>query len=94
MKIFNENGDFLGEFIEATGEVIQDTQEIVCSWFDIGIVLGIVGLIISPFWTILAIIAILIFKLIAVIIKFSLRCLWWIVKLPFVFLFCRKLPNF
>ena len=94
MKIFNENGDFIGEFTEAAEAVIENTKDTVCSWFETGIFLGIIGLFISPFWAILAIIALLIIKLITVLLKLILNCAWWIFKLPFCLIFLRRLPRF
>jgi hypothetical protein len=94
MKIFNEYGDFLGEFTEAAGGVIENTKDTVCSWFEAGIFLGIIGLFISPFWAILAIVAILILKLFVVVLKFALNCAWWVVRLPFCLLFRREIPEF
>ena len=94
MKVFNEYGDFLGEFTEAAGDVIENTKDTVCSWFDIGIIFGIIGLFISPFWAILAIVAILLLKLFIVVLKFAINCAWWIVRLPFCLLFRRELPEF
>lgn len=75
MKIFNEHGDFLGEFTEATGTVIESTKDAVCSWFDTGILLGIFGLFINPVLAILAILAILFIKLFVVVLKLALNCI-------------------
>lgn len=36
----------------------------------------------------------LIFKGILIIIEFTLRGIWWLVKLPFCLLFSHKTPNF
>lgn len=94
MKVFNENGDFLGEFTEAAEGVYKKTKDTVCSWFEVGIFAGILGLFISPVLAILAIITILIFKIFIMLLKLTLRCAWWIIKLPFCLLFSRKFPEF
>lgn len=94
MKIFNENGDFLGDFTEATGTIAEKTKDTISSCFETGMLLGIIGLFISPFWGILAIIGILLFKLISVVLKFIFDCVWWIIRVPFCLLFWRELPNF
>lgn len=94
MKIFNENGDFLGEFTDSAETVYENTKETVCSWFEIGILWGILAVIASPFWGILAIVAILLFKLFTLILKFVLNSIWWTFKLPFCLLFKRELPEF
>ena len=36
----------------------------------------------------------LIFKGILIICEFTLRGIWWLIKLPFCLLFTRKFPNF
>ena len=94
MKIFNENGDFLGDFTEAAGTVVENTKDTICLWFEAGIFLGIIGLFISPFWAILAIVGILLLKLVVVFLKLIFNCIWWIVRLPFCLLFQRELPEF
>lgn len=93
MKIFNENGDFLGEFTEAAEEVIENTKDMVYSWFEAGICLGIIGLLISPFWAILAIVTILLLKFVVEVIKFVLNCIWWTIRLPFSLIFKHEFPE-
>ena len=69
MKVFDESGNFLGEFIEATGETISTTKDIVVDAFSVSIILGILGLIFAPWLTILVIALIFIFKLFIFILK-------------------------
>lgn len=45
MKLFDENGSFVGEFIEATGEVIDQAKESVSDAFSTSLALGILGFI-------------------------------------------------
>ncbi|MBQ8399780.1 MAG: hypothetical protein IJX08_07430 [Clostridia bacterium] len=85
--MFNEQGEFLGEFTEAAEGVLKKTKTTVSSWFEIGIIFGIIGLFIAPFWTILAIVAILLFKLVFTALKFILKCVWWLAKLLFKLVF-------
>lgn len=93
MKIFDENGSFIGEFTEAAESAFEDSKETL-SWFEGGIILGIIGLFIFPFRAILAIITLLIIKLITMLLKLILNCAWWIFKLPFCLIFLRRLPQF
>lgn len=88
MEIYDKDGNFLGEFIGAEKEKIIET-------FDEGLwLLGIFFLIVSPFWTILVIVLWLIIKLIINLIKFALKVLWWIIKLPFFLIFYKEFPEF
>lgn len=48
MRLFDENGTFVGEFIEATEEMIDHTKEVVSDKFSDSIFLGILCLIIAP----------------------------------------------
>lgn len=88
MDVYDKDGNFLGEFIEAEKEKITETFDDGLWW------LGIIFLIISPFWTILVFALWLIFKLIVNIIKFALKIIWWIIRLPFCLIFYRELPSF
>lgn len=88
MKVFDEDGNFIGEFIEAEKDKITDSFDDGLWW------LGLILLIISPFWTILVIILWLIFKLIFGIIKFLFKIIWWIIRLPFCLIFYREFPEF
>lgn len=88
MKIFDEDGNYIGEFLEDTKEKIDDAFEGSWIW-------GIIFLLlIAPGWTILGIVVISIFKLIAFIIKLIFRILWWTIRLPFCLLFYREFPQF
>lgn len=90
MRLFDENGTFVGEFIEATEEMIDHTKEVVSDKFSDSIFLGILCLIIAPRWTLLALFLILLAKTI----KLILNTAWWIIKLPFSLVFKRRLPEF
>ncbi len=98
MKLFNEDGNFIGEFIEASGEavdnVVDNTKEFVSDAFSASIFLGLLGLAISPVWTIIAIIGVLVFKSIMFALKFIFNVCWWIFKLPFCLVFKRRVPEF
>lgn len=116
MKIFNEDGMCLGEFTEFVEECSEDITETasgvysaahdsVSGAFDISIFLGIIGLIVAPFWTIAAFVIIMFFKFMFRVIKLSiklvfvaaislLRCVWWLIKLPFSLIFDGTCPEF
>ena len=88
MKVFDEDGNYLGEFIDGTKEKVEDA-------FDSSWIWGIIFLlIIAPGWTILGIILISIFKLIKAIIRLVFKTIWWIFRLPFCLIFRRKFPEF
>lgn len=88
MKLYDENGSFVGDFIAAEKEKISETFDDGLWW------LGIVFLIISPFWTIFVIVLWLILKGIIKLIAFILRCVWWIIRLPFYLYLYGELPEF
>lgn len=94
MKLFDENGSFVGEFIEASGEVIDKTKETVSDAFSSSLALGILGFMIAPWWTLFAIVVIFVFKLLIAIIKLSLRIAWWLIRLPFTLIFKKEFPSF
>ena len=95
MKIFDENGNYLGEFFEDTKEKVEDAFE--GSWL-----FGIIFLFfIAPWWTlfglvvwgickILKFVIVLLFKLAVLF----LRCLWWLIRLPFCLIFLHEKPKF
>ena len=95
MKVFDEDGNYLGEFFENTREKVGDAFE--TSW-----ILGIIVLlIIAPGWTLLGVILWGIFKtikcilvLLAKLFMLLLRCLWWLIRLPVYAFFYRELPEF
>lgn len=89
MKVFDENGNFLGEFFEAEKEKI-DNQFDDGSW-----ILGIILLLfLFPVKTIIVLVSIFFFYIIASIIKFVLKVIWWIIRLPFCLIFYREIPSF
>ena len=87
MKLFDEDGNYIGEFIEKTEETVDSAFKI--SWL-----LGIICFLISPVWTIIVILICSIIKLFFKLIVLILRVIWWIIKLPFCLIFFRKLPIF
>lgn len=95
MKIFDENGNYLGEFIEDTKEKVEDAFEESWLW-------GIVFLlIVAPGWTLLGLIVWGLFKILKFVMVLLykllilfLRCLWWILRLPFCLVFHHKTPKF
>lgn len=95
MKVFDENGNYLGEFIADTKEKVENAFEV--SWF-----WGLIFLlIIAPGWTLLGLVLWGLFKLIKLIVVllfklliFLLRCLWWMIRLPFYMVFRHKTPIF
>lgn len=88
MKLFDENGNYLGEFIEETKEKVEDA-------FDDSWIWGVVFfLLIAPGWTILGIVLILLFKITCIIIKLVWGLTFWFAKLPFCLFFKHTLPRF
>lgn len=101
MKLYDEFGNYVGEFIENTKEQVSDS-------FDISFGTGclvILGILAFKFpWLILVIIVWLLFKLLWIILKFVFRTLWWclgltalsiwwILRLPFTLIFQHKFPD-
>jgi len=88
MKVFDEDGNYLGEFIEDTKEKVEDAFEGSWIW-------GVIFLLfIAPGWTILGIVVILLFKLISGIIKLAFKMVWWLIRLPFCLVFRREFQEF
>lgn len=93
--VFDEDGNLIGHFLKSTKEGVSDAFGISWVW-------GIIFLlIIAPGWTLLGLLLFLlvklvkfIFWLIANIIKFVLRCIWWLLRLPFYLIFYRDVPEF
>ena len=88
MRIFDEDGNYLGDFIGDTKEKVEDAFEGSWLW---GIV---VLLFIAPGWTIFGIIVILLFKLISFIIMLVIKFVWWLVRLPFCLVLQKRFPDF
>ena len=95
MKIFDEDGKYLGEFIENTKEKAEDAFAESWIW-------GIVFLlIIAPGWALIALAFWALLKLIKIVgvLVFNffvllLRCLWWVIRLPFYLVFRHETPMF
>ena len=95
MKLFDEDGNYVGEFFEDTKEKVEDAFEASWIW-------GIVFLlIIAPGWTLagLTLFGIIkLFKLLIILLYklllLFLRCLWWLIRLPFYSIFQHELPEF
>ena len=88
MKVYDEDGNFIGDFISAEKEKIEETFD--GGWWFLGIIL----LIASPFWTIFVVILWLILKGIINLIKFALRCIGWIIRTPFCLWRYGEFPEF
>ena len=88
MKLYDDAGNFVGDFISAEKERIEETFD--GGWWFLGIIL----LIASPFWTIFVIVLWLMLKGIIKLIAFILRCIWWIIRLPFCLCLYGEIPEF
>lgn len=88
MKLFDENGNHIGEIFEDTKEKVETAFEWSWWW-------GIIFLLfIAPGWTILGVLLFLIFKIIIGIFKFVFKIVWWGIRLPFSLIFRRVFPRF
>lgn len=88
MKVFDEDGNYLGEFFEGTKEKVGDAFEVSWVW-------GIVVLFfIAPWWTLLGLAIYLNIKVISLVIKYAFKIIWWLVRLPFCLIFNKELPEF
>ncbi len=97
MKLFDENGDeYEGKiFYDEDGNKLdmgffEKTKEDITEAFSTSWLLGILLLIFAPVWGIVYILFILLFKFLVLIIK----CLWWLIKLPFCLILKKGLPKF
>ena len=95
MKLFDEDGNYIGEFFAATKEKVEDSFE--DSWIWGLFVLLIIapgwllfGLIIWGIFKILKLIVGLLFKLLLLLV----RCIWWLVRLPICLIFYHEFPKF
>lgn len=88
MKLYDEDGNYVGEFLESTKEKVENAFEGSWIW-------GIVFLLfIAPGWTVLGLIVIGLFKLIKFIVVLVLKIMWWTIRLPFVLIFRHEFPEF
>ncbi len=94
MKVYDESGNFLGDFLEASNQAISGAKEAVCDMADVSLVLGIIGLICAPGITLAIICGLFIFHLFIGIIKLALKTIWWLIRLPFTLIFIQCLPKF
>ena len=91
MKIFDEDGNFIGEFISDSVEQAKDSYDDsgVSGCLFVSLLLSIKFpfiLVLIIFWYFL--------KLMWVIFKFFLRIFWWIIRLPFTLIFRGEFPEF
>lgn len=88
MRLFDEDGNYVGEFISNTKEKVEEAFEGSWLW-------GIVFLLfIAPGWTILGLVVIGLFKLIKFVVVLVFRTIWWIIRLPFCLIFHHEFPEF
>lgn len=105
MKIFDESGNYLGEFIEdKTDEIKENVKDSFDISFSSGCLMLLSVFAIQFPWLIIVIIGWLLLKLIWNIMKFIFRTLWWclglilltiwwILRLPFTLVFYHELPD-
>lgn len=87
MKLYDENGNFVGEFIKNTTENVGEAFSV--SW-----ALGLLLLFISPIWGIVVISLWFIFKMIFKLIVFVLKLIWWVIRVPFCLISRQEWPRF
>lgn len=87
MKIFDEDGNFLGEFIEDSKDKISDS-------FDDSVGNGCVTFLYMILLIIIVAIIWYILKGIFILCKFLLRIIWWLVRVPFCLIFRKEWPEF
>ena len=109
MDLFDNNGNLLGEGKEIfdsegnlIGHFLESAKHGVDSAFEVSWIWGLIFLlIVAPGWTLLGIILFLIIKLIRFIfwilisiLKIALRCVWWLIRLPYYRIFKHNFPRF
>ena len=87
MKIFDESGNFLGEFIEDSKDKISDS-------FDDSVGIGFATLLYMILLIILVVVAWFILKGIYMMCKLFLRTMWWFVRIPFFLILKKEWPQF
>lgn len=93
MKLYDENGDYVGEFVKNSISDVKDSA--IESINDGSLGWGLILLlIIFPGWTILCVTIYLIIKFIWAILKLSFCILFWLIRLPFKLIFWREFPKF
>lgn len=93
MKLFDEDGNYVGELIKDSIEEVKDNA--MDSFDDGSWILGLVLLlIVFPGWTILGGVIYLIIKIIWWIFRILINSLWWLIRLPFTLIFKGEFPEF
>lgn len=87
MKVFDKDGNFLGEFIEDSKDKISDS-------FDESVGNGCITFLYMILIIVIVAIVWYIFKGIVLLFKFILRILWWIIRTPFCLIFRKEWPRF
>lgn len=90
MKIFDEEGNFLGEFFENR---IEEAKESVSDSFQISWILGILCFCWQPIWTLVILAVFLILKGIWKLFLLCLRIMWWSIRLPFALIIWKECPS-
>ena len=91
MKVFNEEGEYIGELIE---DFIDDSKDKIEDAFDDSVGNGCAVFLYMLPWIILVVILLYVLKLIWIACKFLLRILWWLIRAPFMLIFSREWPEF
>ena len=105
MKLFDESGNFIGDFVESTSNTISCAKDTVCDMADVSIVLGIIGFILAPGITLALIPILFVFHIFISVVKLTIKIIWWIIilimssiwwviRLPFTLLFLKRFPEF
>ena len=98
MKIFDEDGNFLGDFIADQKDKVSDSFDespgdgCLCILYLIPFILIVI--ILYYLLKLFIIICRYLLKLLVIICKFLIRIIWWILRLPFYLIFYRETPEF
>ena len=100
-EIFDGDGELIGHFLEKAKDSVSSATSDIGSGEGSIFGLILVLLIIAPGWALLGIVVWLIVKvikliiwLLLIIIKFILRCIWWLIRMPFTLILYREFPEF
>lgn len=91
MKVFDEDGMCLGEFV---AERIEDSKEKISDSFSSSWLLGILCFLWRPIPTTIVVILYVVLKSIWSLCKLIARTVWWFIRLPFSLLFIKECPEF
>lgn len=91
MKLFDEYGNYIGEFVENSVDNVTSSYQ---ESFGAGCAAVLIALVARFPILIVLVILFAILWLLWAILKLALKIIWWLLRMPFTLIFRKEFPEF